>query len=480
MLTEKEIEQRKQIKMICIEDLVPANHLLRKIEASIDFSFIRKEVKELYSLDNGRPSIDPIVLFKLSIINYMYGLNSMRRTIRETEVNMAYRWFLGYDIMEQIPHFSTWGKNYKRRFEGSNIFETIFARILGEAIACNLVDTKTVFIDGSHIKANANTKKNYKEEVKAEAKHYHKKLLEEINAEREENDKKPFDDGDDSGETKIVTKSKTDPESGLFHKGEHKKCFAYTVQTACDRNNFILGATLNSGNVHDSVAFDELYNKLKTNLEGIENVVVDAGYMTPWIAKQLIDDGKYAVMPYHAPMTKEGFFKKREYKYLPESNRYVCPNGIILKYTTTNREGYKEYKSNSEECKNCPNLKQCTESKNTTKVITRHIWADYLEQIESTRLTEYSKSLYRLRSETIERVFADAKEKYGLRYAEVKGKKRVMAKVLLTFACQNLKKLANMKEKLGLLPPIFSRLFQSLTAFLKNLFFPLKIQKQFA
>lgn len=69
--------------MVCIEDLVPQDHLLRKIDRAIDFGFIYDEVKELYSSDNGRPSIDPVYLVKLCVINYLYGYNSMRRTIRE-------------------------------------------------------------------------------------------------------------------------------------------------------------------------------------------------------------------------------------------------------------------------------------------------------------------------------------------------------------------------------------------------------------
>ena len=93
--------------MVCIEDLVPQDHLLRKIENAIDFGFVYDEVKGLYSSDNGRPSIDPVCLVKLCVINYLYGYNSMRRTIRECEVNMAYRWFIGYGIEEKVPHFST-------------------------------------------------------------------------------------------------------------------------------------------------------------------------------------------------------------------------------------------------------------------------------------------------------------------------------------------------------------------------------------
>ena len=76
----------------------------------------------------GNPSIDPVVLFKIVFVQYLYGIRSMRQTIREIEVNVAYRWFIGYDLTEDIPHFSTFGKNYKRRLEGTDIFERIFGK----------------------------------------------------------------------------------------------------------------------------------------------------------------------------------------------------------------------------------------------------------------------------------------------------------------------------------------------------------------
>jgi len=130
MLNQKREDSRKQIGFYCMEDLVPKDHLLRKIEKAIDFSFIYDLVKDRYSEDTGRPSIDPVVLFKIVFIQYLFGIRSMRQTIKEIEVNAAYRWFLGYDWNDPIPHFTTFGKNYSRRFEGTDIFEKIFARTL--------------------------------------------------------------------------------------------------------------------------------------------------------------------------------------------------------------------------------------------------------------------------------------------------------------------------------------------------------------
>ncbi len=106
-------------------------------------------------------------------------------------------------------------------------------------------------------------KKAVKKAIPEAAKTYGEQLLDEINQDRENHNKKPFDDNSDKPpKEKIVTQSTTDPECGVFHKGEHKKCFAYTAQTACDKNGYVLDVTLNPGNVNDSVAFDELYERL--------------------------------------------------------------------------------------------------------------------------------------------------------------------------------------------------------------------------
>ena len=179
-----------------------------------------------------------------------------------------------------------------------------------------------------------------------EARFYDEMLRKEIDADREAHGKKPLKDRDDnddtpshgsgnSGETREVKASTTDPESGWFHKGEHKEVFAYAIETACDKHGWILDYTVNPGNMHDSKTFKGLFDKIE-NI-GIKRLIADAGYKTPAIAKLLLDRGIQPVFPYKSPMTKKGFFKKYEYAYDEYYDCYVCPNGQVLKYTTTNR-----------------------------------------------------------------------------------------------------------------------------------------------
>lgn len=122
---------RDVMEMVWLEDLVPKDHLLRKIDAAVDFDKLYEMVEGLYSEDNGRPSIDPVVLVKMVLIQHLYGLPSLRRTASEVEVNMAYRWFLGYGLQEETPHFSTLSYNFKHRFTSETV-DQIFAWILNE------------------------------------------------------------------------------------------------------------------------------------------------------------------------------------------------------------------------------------------------------------------------------------------------------------------------------------------------------------
>jgi hypothetical protein len=180
------------------------------------------------------------------------------------------------------------------------------------------------------------------------------------------------------------------------------------------------------------------------------------------IAKLLIDKGITPLFPYKRPMTKEGFFKKYEYVYDEYYDCYICPNNQILRYSTTNRDGYKEYKSCKHICSKCPYLSQCTESRDHVKVVTRHIWEEYMEKCEDIRHTFGMKELYKLRKETIERLFGTAKENHNFRYTQMYGKARMEMKVGLTYACLNLKKLARMLQRKGIIELPFnplSRLF---------------------
>lgn len=120
----------------------------------------------------------------------------------------------------------------------------------------------------------------------------------------------------------------------------------------------------------------------------------------------------------------------------------ICPEYQVLNYSTTNRDGYREYKSNPQVCANCPTRHLCTRSKDCVKTVTRHIWKDYEEMAEEIRHTPIYQKMYKMRKETIECVFADTEEKHGMRYTRYKGLAQVTNWVKLCFVAMNLKKFA--------------------------------------
>ena len=197
MLSKQEKEKRQEAVMLIMDDMIPEDHILKQIDKYVDFDFIYELVKDMYCLDNGRPSIDPVILIKIQLIQCLFGIKSMRQTIKDIEVNIAYRWFLGLGIKEKFLHFSTVEKNYERRFKGINLYEEIFSIVLGKCIETGKVDKSIIFIDSTHVKAAANNKKFTNEEVKRTAKYYEESLKEEINKDREEHNKKPLKEKDD-------------------------------------------------------------------------------------------------------------------------------------------------------------------------------------------------------------------------------------------------------------------------------------------
>lgn len=439
-MLDKAGNRRNQIQMVDVDMLVPEEHLLRKVDRVINFDRIYGFVEQYYCPDNGRPAVDPVVLFKMVFIQHLFGIPSLRRTVEEINVNVAYRWFLGFDLTTKVPHFSTVSYAFATRFP-SEVFEQVFSWILEEAVVHGCIDPSVVFIDATHVKANANRKKYTKEQAKRAARIYDEQLREEINQDRIANGKKPLKLKEQDEEI-TVTKSTTDPDSGMFHKGEHERAFAYTTHVACDRRGFVLDVTVTPGNVHDSVAFDPLYGRTVERFPEIETLVLDAAYKNVWICKKIIDDGRNPSMPYKRPGGKKGMFRPHEFVYDEYYNCVICPHNQVLPYRTTDRKGYRIFTSNPAICASCPDLARCTKSRNHQKTVTKHIWEDYIEQAEDFRHSPAGKESYSLRSETIERVFADAKEKHGMRYTFHRGLARVTNWVKLKFAAMNLKRLA--------------------------------------
>jgi len=441
----------KQIGMefVCIEELVPKDHLLRKIDRVVDFDFIRDKVKDLYCADNGRPAVDPVVLFKMLFLGYLFGVRSERQLVREIQVNVAYRWFIGYGLSDKIPDASTFSQNRRRRFTESMVYQEIFDEIVLQAMGKKWINGRVLYTDSTHVKASANKNKFKKAQVEASTRSYLEELESAITADRKAHGKKPLKQKEPVVETREVKQSTTDPDSGyMVREGKPKGFFYLDHRTTCGQHNLITDTHITAANVHDSIPYLERLDRQRErfNFE-TEAVGLDAGYMSAPLCKGLEDRKLYGVIGYRRPTHIKGRLPKRAYVYEADQDIYRCPGGQQLSYRTTNRDGYREYRSDPELCRNCPWLGQCTSNAQQVKTVTRHVWEDEREKIDAHRLTREGKALYKRRKETIERSFADAKQLHGHRYIRMRGLLRAQEQCLLSAACQNMKKMALLLAK---------------------------------
>lgn len=435
------------------EDYIPQDHLLRKLDRHVDWNFIYEICDELYD-SRGRNRVDPVVLFKMMFINIIFGFHSMRRTCSEIEISFGYRWFLGLGMDDKVPDHSTFSQNYRRKFKDNDVAIRIFEAVIAQLFDNCLVDSSTLFIDGTHIKACANKNKSKNTKIEVAARRCKEELDAEVDRDREEHGRKPFNRNEEVKEEKEIKTSTTDPECGYFHKGEKERCFAYNANVACDRHAYILGMSIDPGNVHDSTAVYGLYDYIgSTPYAGdIKKIVADAGYSNPELAHYTKSMDMQLVAPKKRSKSRgKGKYGKHRYTYDSETENYVCPQGCLLEYSTTNRSGRQQFKSDRKQCESCPMREtHCTESKNGVKVIERHLWQDDLDEAISLREGE-EKETYALRKQTIERAFGDSKMAHGLDYTRYRGLQRVHDMTALTFAGMNMKKmcthLARLEEK---------------------------------
>ena len=229
----------------------------------------------------------------------------------------------------------------------------------------------------------------------------------------------------------------------MVRDGKPKGFFYLDHRTTCGKHNLITDTHVTAANVHDSIPYLKRLDRQIDHFNfPTEAVGLDAGYMSAPICKGLEDRDIYGVIGYRRPTHIKGRLYKREYVYDLQADVYRCPHGQLLTYRTTNRDGYREYRSDPRICRQCPLLGQCTSNAQYVKTVTRHVWEDYKEKVDSHRLTRSGKSIYKQRKETIERSFADAKQLHGHRYIRMRGLLRAQEQCLLSAACQNMKKIA--------------------------------------
>jgi len=155
MMGQQSGRQERLFYEVCLEDRVPADHLLRKIDRFLELGDLRRDLAPFYS-PMGRPSIDPELMIRMLVVGYCFAIRSERRLCEEVDLNLAYRWFCRLGLEGRVPDHSTFSKSRHGRFRDSDAFRRVFEMVVRRAIAEGLVGGEGFAIDASLIAADAN------------------------------------------------------------------------------------------------------------------------------------------------------------------------------------------------------------------------------------------------------------------------------------------------------------------------------------
>ena len=445
-----------QIKLHCltIEDLVPVDHFLRKLDAVIDFSFIYDEVRELYCENNGRPSIDPVVLVKSLLIGYLYGIESERRIEQEIQVNMAYRWFLGIDLDGRVPDHSTISQNRRRRFNGENVYRRLFERILAICIENNLVDGKLILTDSTHVKANASKKTEYKAIVEKEAAWYIERLdryealererLEEVGRIRPVRKSRKKSKDSESVER---TMSATDPEAGRLNRPGKPEGMHYLDHQSIDaKHGIIVDVAVTSGNTTDATPYLDRIEYMREQIGlDIEKVGADSAYDISLVHQELSEKGIVLFTPPNDEEPRYSVeFHKTDFVYDQEEDVFTCPGGkklLLQRLQRSENNIYWEYKADTKDCKVCLLNEKCLATSQSSRRIQRNLFEKAINDNHSRDGTAEHKAVLDLRQIWCEGIFAAQKARHNLRYLFRRGLEAAEDHCLLSATAINLKKL---------------------------------------
>lgn len=436
--------ENRQMKMcfVTLEELMPQEHFLRDLDRCVDFSFIYDKVEALYS-NTGRPSVDPVMLIKMMLIGYLYGIESERRLEQEVRVNIAYRWFLGIELDEPVPDHSTISQLRRRKFSGTTIFQEIFDEIVRKCMEEGLVTGKLLLTDSTHIRANARNDLREVIEVPDTPSEYMQKL-----------DREAFEMGlikepvEYPEKTKETIKSTTDPDSGLLNRPGKPNAFCYLNHQTCDaENGIITDVFVTKGNVNDCTPHTErLEHQIDKFGFATEAVCADGGYDNCEVYASMMKRKINTFIPKKSkPSSKTNYnsdFQPEHFIYNEEEDIYVCPAGRKLHHSSYLKgRGYKSYLASYNDCQKCCFRNQCIGKSKRARRIQRHIQEDFRQrQMQNLNTPEYHNAI-RLRQIWCEGNFAHQKERHNLRRTFKRGIEKITEQCLLSACALNLKRL---------------------------------------
>lgn len=440
MMSQSHSKQGKLL-VATIEDLLADDHFLRKLDNAVDFSFIYDIVRTLYS-QTGRPSIDPVVLVKMLLIGYLYGIDSERKLEQEVRYNIAYRWFLGLDLEDAVPDHSTISQNRRRRFHGNEIFRQIFEAIVEKCAEAGLVRGESVVMDSTHVKANADNQNSEWVQVTQSIDQYWLNLMDRYPEKGER-------DIDNECRTIVKSKNPNDPEAGYMNRSGKPKGFHYLAHQSSDADTgIILDVEVTSGDIQDCECCVERFAHLKQRRIPVKRAAMDKGYDTIPIHSGLSRLGIEAYISRcdrgNGPHADDELFSIEDFRYDTELDCYICPNHCYLTYRGRYyRKGIPlgTYCARTSDCKSCAIRQKCYKGKERYRRINRCVDQAYREAGIARIGNRQYLELMRKRRIVCEGNFALQKRCHNLRFTRKRGKENVLEQSLLSATALNLKRL---------------------------------------
>jgi transposase len=466
MIGQKDRVFRQHVS-ISLEELVPENNFYRQVERCIDLSFVRELAAEFYA-DIGRPSIDPVVFFKLQLIAFFEGVRSERQLMEMVNLNLGHRWFIGYDLDEVVPDHSSLSKIRERY--GFAVFQSFFERIVELCKDVGLIWGEEIYLDSTKVQANASIngmvdRATFETQDRLEAlfeekengeENHTTEMIEKYNGERLTSHRKPT-------YQRITDEqvSPVDPDaSPMRPSGGGSAILGYRDHYVVDggKARIILSALVTPASIMDITPMLDLVDWVKSRwLLDPKLVVGDAKYGTVQNIVGLEEAGIKAYMPIPDLGKRTSFYPAEEFQYDDELDQYLCPQGETLRlFSRRKGEQVRVYRADSNACNTCPVKSECTKSKSGRHIF-RSFHQEYIERVKEYHQTDHYQNRMRKRGVWVEPLFGEAKDFHRLRRFRLRGLLKVNIEGVMIAAGQNLKRL--IKHTLDEFCPYFMRGF---------------------
>ena len=421
-----------------LEDVVPGDHLLRKIDAVLDLSWLRGELKPHYSAI-GRPSICPELMIRMLLVGYCYSIRSERRLCQEVEMNLAYRWFCRLGLEDRVPDHSTFSVNRHGRFRESDILRTVFEDVVCGCMAAGLVGGEGFAVDASVIEANASRFQRVEgDHVDWTEEQLSQRAIKEfIDALESENP--PINPSQ-----KPKAMSPTDPAAAWTTRGRHKVMFGYSLNYLIDMENaVILDVEATPTRISKEVdATETMVERTEERFDlKPDHIAGDVAYGTGEMLGWLVDRGIDPHIPVWDRSARENdTFSRADFTYDKERDLYICPGGKELKTSGSVHDGTTiKYIAKRSDCAICPLKPQCTTSRE--RRISRDVNQEARDYTQALMQSE-AYGVSRAERKKIERLFGEVKHILSLVRLRLRGLSGARDEFLMTATVQNLKRLA--------------------------------------